>query len=267
MCYNLKMKKIIILISFIFNVLCQADIIYEFSGISTIEGTKKESPVEGIVYLKAPFYFKVEFKNYENPFFGEENVILSNNQEKIFLLNTRDKTYAELDLNDLIQFFKIIPSDLLNIEIENTKVEIKEGSENLNILNYPCKHIIVETSYEMKIKMLFIKNTNKIYSYSEYWISNSFPINMKDWYQEKSLKTGVEEIDLILEKETSIPKGMVLKYKRRIEIKNEKGEITKINEEAEVTKIEEKTLPLDFFEVPKDYKKIEFFPFKERREN
>lgn len=241
-----------------------SDLLYEFSGKSWTEGSKKESPIEGVVYLKSPSFFRVEFKKSENPLLSEESVIISKDLKKIYLLNVKDKTYAELDFEELLKSLGSITGSLLNLEVENPKVEVKKGTEDKNILGFPCKHIIVETSYDMKMKVLFIKSKQSIHYVSNYWVAQNFPLILKDWFQEKSFKTGIPKLDEIIEKETSAIKGMVLKLKKITETKDEKGQTSKLYEETEVVKIEEKEIPLNYFDIPKDYKKIEFFPREEK---
>jgi len=163
-----------------------------------------------------------------------------------------------------LQSLSNITGSLLNLEIENPEVEVKKGTEDKNILGFPCKHIIIETSYDMKMKVLFIKSKQKVHYVSDYWIAQNFPLILRDWYQEKSLKIGIPQLDEIIEKETSAIKGMVLKAKRLTETINEKGETTKTYDEEEITKVEEKELPLNLFEVPKDLKKVELFPKDEK---
>lgn len=254
------MKKYCFFAIFIFPFLLFGDLLYEFSGKSWTDENKKEMPMEGVVYLKSPSYFRIEFKKSENPMLSKDSVILSKDLKSIFLLNTKDKTYTELDIEKLIH----ITGSFLNLEIENPKVEVKRGSEDKNILGFPCKHIIIETSYDMKMKVLFIKSNQKVHYISQYWITEKFPIILKDYYQEKSFKTGILELDKIIEQETSQVKGMVLKLKKTTETKTEKDKITTSYEETEITKIEERDLPLDYFAVPKDYKKIELFPQDEK---
>lgn len=258
------MKKICFFFIFAFPFLLFSDLLYEFSGKSWTDENKKEMPMEGVVYLKNPSYFRIEFKKSENPMLSEDSVILSKDLKSIFLLNTKDKTYTELDIEKLIQSMLSITGPLLNLEIENPKVEVKRGSEDKNILGFPCKHIIIETSYDTKMKVLFIKSKQKVHYISQYWITEKFPIILKDYYQEKSFKTGIFELDKIIEQETSQLKGMVLKLKKVTETKTEKDKIIKSYEETEITKIEERDLPLDVFAVPKDYKKIELFPQDEK---
>lgn len=258
------MKKLLFLAFFALPFLLFSDFLYEFSGKSWTEGSKKENPILGSVFLKSPSYFRVEFKESGNPVLSDESVIISKDMKTIYLLNTKDKTYAELNFEDLLQSFGNVAGSLLNIEIENPKVEVKKGTEDKSILGFPCKHIIIETSYDMKMKVLFMKSKQKVHYISEYWVAHTFPIILRDWYQERSFKTGIPDLDKLIEMETAEVKGMVLKLKKVTETKNEKGEITKVYDESEITKIEEKDLPSSYFEVPKDYKKIEFFPKDEK---
>lgn len=258
------MKKFLFFVFLVLPFLLFSDLLYEFSGKSWTEGSKKEMPLTGTVFLKSPSSFRVEFKESENPMLTEESVILSKDLKTIYLLNTKDKTYAELNFEDLMQSLVSLAGSLLNLEIENPKVEVRKGSEDKNILGFSCKHIIIETSYDMKMKVLFMKSKQKIHYISEYWLAPTFPVMLKDWYQEKSFKTGIPDLDKLIEMETAQVKGMVLKIKKVTETKNEKGETTKTYDESEITKIEEKDFPSSYFEIPKDYKKIELFPKEEK---
>lgn len=258
------MKKFLLLSFLVLPLFVFSDILYEFSGKSWTEGSKKENPILGTVFLKSPSYFRIEFKESGNPLISDESVIISKDLKTIYLLNTKDKTYSELNFEELMQSFGSMAGSLLNLEVENPKVEVKNGTENKTILGYPCKHIIMETSYDMKMKVLFMKSKQRVHYISEYWVAPTFPLLLRDWYQERSFKTGIADLDKLIEMETSEIKGMVLKVKRITETKNEKGEITKVYDESEITKIEEKDFPLNYFEIPKDYKKIEFFPKDEK---
>ncbi len=256
------MKKIFFLLFLSFNFFSFCDWLYEFEGKTVVEGKKKEYPMKGKVFLKEPSFFRLEYEEIENPMLTKDSVILSQDLKTIYLLNKKEKTYIELNFSDMLQSLGGLADSLLNLEIEEPKVSVKKGSEGKVILGYDCKHIIVESSYLLNMKILFMKSKQRISSMANYWVAENFPLILKDYFQEKSIKTGIDKLDELIELETANIKGMVLRYTKTTETQSDKGESTKTYDEMEVKKIEEGEFPLTYFEVPKDYKKIALTPLE-----
>ncbi len=256
------MKKTLFFLFLFFPFFPFCDLVYEFEGKTLVEGKKKEYLMKGKVFLKEPSYFRLEYEEIENPMLTKDSVILSQDLKTIYLLNKKEKTYIELNFSDMFQSLSGMADSLLNLGIEEPKVAVKKGREDKVILGYNCKHIIVESFYLLNMKILFMKSKQKISSLANYWVAENFPLILKDYFQEKSIKTGIDKLDELIELETANIKGMVLRYTKTTETKNDKGEATKTYEEVEVKKIEIGEFPLTYFEVPKDYKKIALTPLE-----
>ncbi len=177
----------------------------------------------------------------------------------VIIVDPEEKTYMEVDMDKILQMGGAI-AKLIKISITNPNVEVsKTGSEVFG--KYRCDHFVIKTSYDIETKVAFIKTKNHVEEIKEIWATNDIPsIEVAGGFQKKSFKTGMEDLDRLIEKEMQAQKdiGFVLKSITTSKNTDKKGK-TEINiTEMNVTDITFKNFPDEFFKVPAGYKKVEF---------
>lgn len=182
----------------------------------------------------------------------------------VIIVDPEEKTYMEVDMDKILQIGGAI-AKLVKITITNPSVEVsKLGSEVLG--KHRCDHLLIKTSYDIETKVAFIKSKNHVEEIKEIWATDDIPsIEVAAGFRKKSFKTGLEDLDRLIEKEMQTQKDIGFVLKSIITQKNtdKKGK-TEINiTEMNVTDITFKNYPDEFFEVPEGYKKIELSNIEE----
>ena len=114
----------------------------------------------------------------------------------------------------------------------------------------------------MKMKIAFIKTTMKIHEEKEIWATKNLPAlkEINDAFLTKNYKTGIEDLDDMIQKEIAQQKKIGFPIKTIIHTiqKNKKGKVkSETTTIMEVTKIKSKSFPASFFTIPEDYEELE----------
>ncbi len=179
----------------------------------------------------------------------------------IYLVNPKDKTYTEMPLEQMLQALGAM--QMMTIQLTNVKVNAtKLPSEKIG--NYSCNHIMLDTSYDMNLKIMFMSVKQHIEQSHEIWGTKEIPIDeLAATFKEKSFKLGMKDVDELIEKYKNILEdvGFIVKSvidHKITDLKNNKTEHTIT--ETTAYNIESKKLSNDLFIIPANYKKQELFP-------
>jgi uncharacterized protein DUF4412/anticodon tRNA-binding protein len=150
---------------------------------------------------------------------------------------------------------------LVKITVKDYTVTAEELPQE-TILGYKCNHVKITTQYTMQIKIAFIKKKMKIHEVKEIWGSNKIP-GLKEIgksFMNKDFKTGIEDLDEMIQKEMEQQKkiGFPIKIITQRKEMNKKGKVKNNSTTTmEVKEIKNKNFPKKFFEVPAEYDETE----------
>ena len=248
------MKRALIALVFILTAaLAAADVTYTFKGASWSDANKDKVLNNGKAFLKEPAFFRIEFTEAGNPMMGTGTYMISNDGKTIFLVNPKEKTYSKLDMEQMLKLVQAV-GGMVEMKVENPKASQTRGTQDMTIAGLPAKHYLMDTSYTMKVKVLFMKSSSQVSSHRDLWYTEAFPILVKDYFQARGVKSGFGELDKLVELETVKVPGILLKSKTTMESKDDKGKVTKNFDEFEITAWEKASLSADLFVVPAGYK-------------
>jgi hypothetical protein len=236
-----------------------ADVTYTFQGTNWSDAAKEKVLTNGKAFLKEPAFFRIDFSESTNPLMGTGTSLVSKDGQTLYLINPKEKTYSKFDLEEMLKAaggMMQAMGGMMDIKIENPKATQKRGTQDATIAGFPASHYIVESSYAMKVKVLFMKTNTQVTTRRDLWYTEAFPIGVKDYFQVRSIKSGFGELDKLIELETLKIPGVLLKSKSVSESKDEKGKMTKSYDEFEITAWEKASLGADLFEVPAGYKEV-----------
>jgi hypothetical protein len=143
---------------------------------------------------------------------------------------------------------------MMEMKVENPKASQSRGPQDTTVAGLPAKHYVMETSYTLKVKVLFMKSSSQVSSHKDLWFTESFPVQVMDYFQNRSVKTGFGELDKLIELERTKVPGILVKSRTATENKDDKGKVTKSWDEFEITGYEKTALADDLFKVPAGYK-------------
>jgi len=242
---------------------------FSFSGIEwtseiTTQGKKKKdnNKITSHVYAQKGFLKQVfETIDKENQFYTKEGYwLFKANENNVYIVNDKDKTYQELSLDVILQltgmFGKLFKIKILNHTIHSEKLN-RESVEG-----YSCNHMKLTTDYTMKMKIAIIKKTVIVNEVKEIWsIPNLKSFNeINNTFLKKDIKTGIPELDELIKKqiEEQGKIGFPVKVITHTIQKSKKGKITKDTiTTMKISNIKFKNFSKSFFEIPGDYQIIE----------
>lgn len=260
-----KQQPIIVL-----TLLCALAAVPSFAGIHYKSVTKTEGgggknpadvQVEGWV---SGDNAKVEIQESANPMLQEGAFLITKNGAKtIFLVDPKEKTYAEWDPAAMLGAAGAVLNGvgpLVKFEFSEPKVEKLLEEAGPAIAGQPTRHYKYRTSYTMKVKVFGMGNETAIVSEEDIWATSQLQDPaLSVWLRADALKTGNEQLDKLIASDREKINGFPLKtvvVSTSTNKKNNKQTTSRTT--MEVTQLDTNaTVPASAFEIPAGYEKTE----------
>ena len=193
--------------------------------------------------------------------FKDNSVVLSEDGgQTLMVLDVKKKTYYELPLNDLLaasgSMMKAM-GGMIKFSIKNPKVSIKEAGDGGVIEGYPTRKYLINTTYDMTLSIMGIKNQSSVQSSSEVWTTMKLDQERRMFLQERSFRTGIEELDEVVEAQARALKGFPLKHVTKTVTTPKKGKASTINSTVTISNIQKKAVAASQFKIPPGYEEGE----------
>jgi outer membrane lipoprotein-sorting protein len=252
------MKKLFGVLLFLAASLALADVTYTFKTTNSGDKAKETMVQTGTGYLKAPNLFRVDYTESNNPVMASGTWMFSKDLKTLYFVNPKEKTYSVMDMDGMIKAAGAMANAVVQMEVENPKASLIRGTQDQALAGFSCKHYVMDTSYTMKMKVLFMKSSSQVSTHRDLWASDGFPITMRDYFQSQAFLSGYRELDKVIELEKVKVPGYILKTRSTTETKSEKGQISRSTGEFEILTLKTGTVPASSFEVPQGYKEVSF---------
>ena len=252
------MKKLFVALLLLVASSALTDVTYTFK--STNSGDKAREPMvqNGTGYLKAPNLFRVDYAESNNPVMAAGTWMFSKDLKTLYFVNPREKTYSVMDMEGMIKAMGAMAGAMVQMEVENPKASLARGTQDQMVAGFACKHYVMDTSYLMKMKVLFMKSASQVVTRRDLWAADGFPLTMKDYFQNQAFLSGYKELDKLIELEKVKAPGYVLKTRSTTETKSDKGTVSHSTGEFEILTLKTGTVPASYFEIPQGYKEVGF---------
>lgn len=244
-----------------------------YTAVTTTEGPggNQETKVDAWVDGAAA---KVVFRESATPTLEEGNYVVTTDGGKtLYLVNPKDKTYAEWNLDAMLQTFGNMMEamgPMLKFQIDNVKVEELGSGPGPTMHGLPTTHSKFRTTYDMKIKVLGMGRANHVDSEQEIWSTRELGDPALGIWLRKDRPTGFGELDKLVKAEMDKVQGFPLKTVTRTTTTGQKGkrEQTTVST-TEVTELDRSaSVPASTFEIPEGYTKSEaMLPQQQSEEN
>jgi len=215
------------------------------SGSAAIEGQK----------------MRLDLKEGDDVLFKDGSIMISTDGgESYMVLDPKKKEYYEVNLKQLLSAAGAMLNSMggmLKITFENHKVNVSGGEDGGAIEGYPTKKYVSDSSYDLVMEIFGKKNVQKVSSHSETWVTSDLDEQYMTFVQQKGLKTGWEDLDKMIEKETAAIKGFPLKSIVRSTQTNPKGKTETSTMTMTVTSIKQTDVPDDRFAIPSGYERVD----------
>jgi len=195
-------------------------------------------------------------------------LITTNGGQTLYLVNDKDKTYMEWDLNALLGVAGSLMQSggMINMTFTDPEVEMLEKSNGGKVLGMATTRHKMRTAYGMDMKVLGMKRAYDIETVQEVWTTKEAQdMALGVWLRKNPPSSGNEELDKILNAEVGKIEGLPLKSKAVSTMTQYNRKRTKVrgttvtNTVMEVVDWREESIPAKTFKIPPDYKQVEMF--------
>ena len=224
------------------------------------QGKSMDIQVEGWV---AGDSSRVDIRDSANPMLKPgAYLITKDGGQTIFLVDPKEKTYAEWDVQAMLGAAGAMMSGMgpvLKIEFTEPKVEKLLEEAGPAIVGLPTRHYRYRTSYTMKMKVLGMGNESSVVSEEDIWTTESLQdAALSIWLRSDPPKTGNEQLDKLIASGRGKITGFPLKTVVVSTSTNKKNKQTTTRTTMEVTELDTKAnVPGSSFEIPAGYEKTE----------
>jgi uncharacterized protein DUF4412 len=184
----------------------------------------------------------------------------------LYLVNPKEKTYAEWDLQGMLGMVGGIMSGmgpLLKVQFSEPKVEKILEEDGGTVAGLPTRHVKLRTSYTMTVKVFGMGNTTDVVSEQDIWATTKLQDPaLGVWLRAEPPRTGNAEFDKLIAAEAGKFQGFPLKMVTVSTSTQKKGnKTTTTRSTMEVTQIDTSaSVPASAFEIPAGYEKVELLP-------
>ena len=256
------MRKSILLclIAFTIPAVANAGVQYEFRQTTRSDMDPQQRPgVTGRGIIEGQ-KSRVDFHSGSE--YGPGTYIVSDDGGKrVRVVNTNDKTYAELDVASAASAI-----GSRKIRVENLKTDFRKLDDKTIVAGLPTEHYRLIARYDMTVSFGELSITQSVETTVEKWTTAAFGDVAQSFFASGLLKTNNPELDALIEAETGKFAGFPLRQvvtvlttaketpqQSRLPVKPQRRQVS----EMVVTAIEARDLPASQFAVPAGFKKVD----------
>jgi hypothetical protein len=210
-----------------------------------------------------------------NPMMPEGSYLITEDGGRTFVLvNDRDKTWAVWDIEAMLRFVGSMMNSLgplVKMEINEPQVELLSEEKGDSILGLPTTHYRIRTAYDMKVKVIGIKQRSETETVQDLWTTQAIEEEaFGAWLRKEPPKTGNEELDKLVSSEIEKTEGFLLRsVSETVSVSGRKG--NKRNTSRSITEITEldtnPSIPNATFTFPREeYQQVEMAPLPQDEE-
>jgi hypothetical protein len=207
---------------------------------------------------------RVEFQESGNPLMTQGTYLLTTDAgQTLYLVNPEEKTYSTFDLDQVFQMLgSLEESGMVSFEVENPQVETLESGEGKVVAGLSTQHARYRTSYDMKMKILGLKRSQRIETVKEIWYTTAVSdAGMGVWLRREPPSTGTDLDVLIGLEMEKLEGGFPLETTETSVMTGKKGRQTTTVTRMRVEELQQgASFPAGTWEIPSDYTPVEMMP-------
>jgi len=179
-------------------------------------------------------------------------IIYRSDKNAMYIVDTKEKHYMEMPLDAM----GALMSGMMEIKITNPKVSAKAAG-NEKIGGFSCSKVIVTSSYDMEMKVMFMTTKSHVEQTQEIWSTKDVALaEIGEAYRGRAAKTGMKDLDKLIVKESQAAGMRGFPVKAVTTQKNTSDGKTSVNTSTyTIDSIAVKVLSADLFTVPAGYTK------------
>lgn len=203
---------------------------------------------------------RMEISEGDDVIFKDNSVVLSKDSgSTLILLDPREKTYTEFRVEDVFSALGSMmkaAGGMFKMEIANPKVDVRDAGDGGTIEGYATRRYVINSSYDMNMRVMGMSRKMNIQSETETWATDQIGTEFRTFVQQRGLKTGMEDLDRLIDQQASAVKGFPLKQVVKTTTTSG-GRPQTSTTTMTITKIRETDVPSSRFEIPAGYTRSE----------
>lgn len=195
----------------------------------------------------------------DNLLFKDNSIVLSDDGGKTMtVIDPSTKTYYEIQLEQIIgtATASLRGNPMFKVTFENPTVAVRDEGDGEPIEGYRTKKSALDASYDIAIDAMGQKMSTHIDMRTESWTTDQLPRELVNFVQERGVRTGIAEIDKIIDAQSAALKGFPLKQVSTVKM-NQGGSDVTMTTTATVSNIEKKDVAASQFTMPTGYTKVD----------
>lgn len=231
-----------------------------YRAVTTTEGQRGQTQVEA--WIDGP-NAKIEFKDSANPTMPQGSYLLTTNAGRIlYLVNPKEKTYAEFDLEAMMGALNSIMEStggMFSFDIENPEVTKILEEAGPTLLGHSTTHYRYRTSYDMVMKVMGMKRGHSVAMLQDVWATDAVSAEALGVWMRPLRPIGNEGMDELIRQQMKAIRGFPLRSVVETTTTGEKGKRSQTTKsETVVQELDaDRSIPGGTFEIPQGYQKTE----------
>lgn len=203
--------------------------------------------------------FRMEMSEGDGMMFQDNSIVLSEDGGKtMMVLDPKKKEYYRLSLEDTFNAMNALLQSMggmMEMSIDDSNVAVQSLGPGEAIEGYATQKYKVDTSYTLTMKMMGMNMSQQVKSETTTWSTTDLD-QSASFVQMRSFRTGLEELDELIEKHAAAVKGFPLKAVTKTEM-TARGTTNRSTSTMTVSNLQEANIPDSEFAVPSGYREVD----------
>jgi Domain of unknown function (DUF4412) len=205
-------------------------------------------------------HMRMDVAKGDDMLFKDNSIVLSNDAGKtVSVYDPSTKTFFDLQLQDLLGNTSSMLKnfgDMIKVTFDNPHVTVHDGGDGGTIEGFPTHKSVLDAQYDMNIDAMGQKMTTHMSMNTETWATDQLSSEMSSFLQVRGLRTGIENIDKVIEAQTSGVRGFPLKQVSVVRVSQQGNDLT-MTTTSTVTNVVKKNIEASAFAAPSGYTKTD----------
>lgn len=192
-------------------VCAHAGVTYNFESVST---GVRETRVAGIATADRG-RMRLDITRGDGSVLRDNTIALSiDNGRALRIIDSSSGTFYDVDLEHLLGGIAAMVKQLgglVKIKVQNVHVNVRDAGDGGTIEGFPTRRALIECEYDLEVDAWGQKSTVHVASDVESWVTDALPSEMKSIFQVSAMKSGIDDIDKLIESQSGALSGFPLK--------------------------------------------------------
>src|SRR5438132_9705504 len=214
--------------------------------------------IAGTVSVDGP-RMRMDVTTGDNLLFKDNSIVLSTDGGKTMtVIDPAAKTYYEIQLDQMIgaATASLQGNPMFKVAFENPTVAVNDEGAGEPIEGYRTRKSALNAYHDIAIDAMGQKSTSHLDMHTESWTTDQLSAEFANFLQQRSIRTGIPEIDKIIDAQSGSMKGFPLKQVSVVKV-NQGGNDVTMTTVATVSNIEKKDIAASLFVAPAGYTKVD----------